>query len=275
MFGRSKQQQAPSATAETAKGGTPDPRDLKEQIKQVLREVRTTADAGTTPLQHIRIKQLLSRATPAMIAEAEQELVGEGFTQRDLVSACDAHLELFREAAGETSFNLPADHPISHFENDHRVIMQTLADLRSAISTARGKGSVQAAAEDIVEMQRCVDILHAAENHNVRQENTLFPLLERHGIEQPPAIMWQEHTDMRQDKKRMSALLAEPRELESLLDQLDAAAVIFSEKFASHTQKETRILYPASLELFSEEEWADVKEECDNLGYFTEPKGED
>ncbi len=257
---------------------TPD--DLKEQIKQVLREVRTSRevrsskDVGSTPVQHIRIKQLLSHATPAMIAQAEQELVSEGFTQADLTSACDAHLELFREAAGEHTFDLPADHPISHFETDHRVILQTLADLRAAIASARDKNSLQAAAGELIEMQRCADLLLAAENHNVRQENTLFPILERHGIEQPPAIMWQEHTDMRRDKKNLVFILSTVAEIEEMLKRLDAAAIVFTEKFAAHTQKETRILYPASLELFSEEEWRDIKEECDNLGYFTETKGD-
>ncbi|HUX13936.1 MAG TPA: DUF438 domain-containing protein [Spirochaetia bacterium] len=253
---------------------------LKDQIKQVLREVRTSNevkssnDRGSASVQHIRIKQLLSRATPAMIAQAEQELVSEGFTQADLTSACDAHLELFREAAGEQTFNLPADHPISHFETDHRVILRALADLRTAIASARSRNSLQAAAGELIEMQRCVDLLLAAENHNVRQENTLFPILERHGIEQPPAIMWQEHTDMRRDKKTMAAILSTVAELEDMLNRLDAAAIVFTEKFAAHTQKETRILYPASLELFSEAEWQDIKEECDNLGYFTDSTGD-
>jgi len=82
---------------------------------------------------------------------------------------------VLREAAGETSFHLPPDHPISRYKSDHRIIMQTLAELRAAIAEGRGRGSIQAAAEEIVEMQRCVDLLHAAENHNVRQENTCSP----------------------------------------------------------------------------------------------------
>ena len=245
--------------------------DLIGEIKAALREVRSSEDARANPVQHIRIKQLMSRATPAMIAQAEQELVAEGFSQRDLVSACDAHLELFREAAGESSFDLPPNHPLTHFELDHRVIMQALADLRSSIASAREKAGP--ADEEMWEIRRAIDLLHKAENHNVRQENTLFPILERHGIEQPPAIMWEEHTDMRNDKKIMSAVLEDDLPLPEKLDRLDAMAVLFTEKFAQHTQKETRILYPASLELFSEEEWSDITEECDNLGYFTDTIG--
>ncbi len=259
MFGRTKQNDS------TPKS------DLIREIKAVLREVRSSQDAHANPVQHIRIKQLMSRATPAMIAQAEQELVAEGFSQRDLVSACDAHLELFREAAAESSFNLPPNHPLTHFELDHRVIMRTLAELRSAVASARKNGG--AADEEMAAIRRAIDILHKAENHNVRQENTLFPILERHGIEQPPAIMWEEHTDMRNDKKIMSALLEDDLEVSEKLDRIDAMAVLFTEKFAQHTQKETQILYPASLELFSEEEWADITEECDNLGYFTDTIG--
>jgi len=37
-----------------------------------------------------------------------------------------------------------------------------------------------------------------------------------------------------------------------------------------HSQKERRILYPAAIELFSAEEWNDIRLECDSLGYFTD-----
>jgi len=84
------------------------------------------------------------------------------------------------------------------------------------------------------------------------------------------------HTDPAQHiriKQLMSAVLEGDLALSEKLDRLDAMAVLFTEKFAQHTQKETQILYPASLELFSDEEWSDITEECDNLGYFTDTIG--
>ncbi|HUX50252.1 MAG TPA: DUF438 domain-containing protein [Spirochaetia bacterium] len=244
--------------------------EIKERIKAVLRDIRSNDDPALSPERRAAIKHLLAHASPAMIAAAEQELVAEGFTIQDLTTACDAHLELFREAAGEQSFDLPPDHPISRFEEDHRVIFETLAALRAAIAQARDKTDRASAASDIEQITRFVDLLLAAENHNVRQENTLFPMLERYGIEQPPAIMWQEHLEMREQKKRLVAVLGETANLQELVQKLDAAAVLLSEQFAMHSQKERRILYPAAIELFSAEEWNDIRLECDSLGYFTD-----
>lgn len=239
-----------------------------ESIKTAFRELGGTHEA--TVEQRTALKRLLAQASPLDVAQAEQELANEGVTLRQLSSACDVHLELFREAAAARRFELPASHPISHFEEDHRVILAALGELRAAIGDARARRTPEAAEDELRIVKRSIDLLLAAENHNVRQENTLFPMLERHGIERPPAIMWQEHTEMRDDKKRLAALYAECGEWSSFLDRMDALAIEFTEKFASHTQKEQTILYPAALELFSSEEWNDIQAECDELGYFTD-----
>jgi len=259
-------------TEPTANGGVTE-QEIRERLKRVLREVRggEGASGGTslTPEKRQAVKHLLAHASPVMIAQAEQELVAEGFTIQDLTSACDVHLELFREAASETRFDLPQDHPISQFEIDHEVIFDALARLRAAVTRARTKPSLGAAAPEIADMKGCAELLLAAENHNVRQENTLFPMLERYGIEQPPAIMWQEHADMREDKKLLAQALGEATSLDDLVDSVEGLAVQLAEEFALHSRKERQILYPAALELFTPEDWRDIKEECDNLGYFT------
>ncbi len=38
-------------------------------------------------------------------------------------------------------------------------------------------------------------------------------------------------------------------------------------KFLSHTQKEENILYVTALKVISDDEWKEIKEECDLLGY--------
>lgn len=262
-----------------------------ERLKSVLHEVRGS-EPGAGPLQgagggaasgvgaavgpvlsperRAAIKHLLSHASPAMIAQAEQELRSEGVTIEELSAACEVHLELFREAAGEQRLDLPPDHPLSRFEQDHEVIFAALDELRSAAARARSKASLAEASGEIEEMRRCVELLLAAENHNVRQENTLFPMLERYGIEQPPAIMWQEHMEMREDKRRIAEALEAVPGVRDLADRIQDLAVALSEAFASHSRKERQILYPAALELFSAEDWRDIKEECDSLGYFTD-----
>jgi hypothetical protein len=246
--------------------------ELKESLKDLLRKIKGETDPARIDAVRRDFKGLLSRATPLMIAQAEQELVGEGFTQTDLVSACDVHLELFRESMAEAELDVPADHPVARFQKDHRLILDMMEDLRDTLKRAREKGGTSAAAEDFARAKTRIEKLLDAENHNVRQENTLFPLLERHGLEQPPAIMWMEHTEMKEEKKTIKLLLEKTGETDFAVSMalLEGAALRLLEKFASHTLKEKNILYAAALEVLSEEEWKDIREECDNLGYFEE-----
>lgn len=245
-------------------------REIKESLKDLLRRLKGESREETLAEVRREFKDLLSRATPLMIAQAEQELVGEGFTQTDLVSACDVHLELFRDSLAESDIKVPGDHPIARFQEDHRLILAVMENLRDTLKEARKKGAFADAQEELNRAKELIDRLLDAENHNVRQENTLFPLLERHGLEQPPAIMWMEHTEMKEDKKKVALLLEKAKEtdFDTLMDLLDGTSLRLLEKFASHTLKEKNILYAAALDVLSEEEWKDIREECDNLGYF-------
>jgi len=44
------------------------------------------------------------------------------------------------------------------------------------------------------------------------------------------------------------------------------------ETFALHTKKEQEILYNVALDMLSTKDWADIKSESDELGYFELPK---
>ncbi len=251
---------------------SPEFQEQKERLKVLLKKIKTDEkDTSVSGLKQ-EFKDELSQATPMMIALAEQELVDqEGFSRDDLLNACDIHLELFREAVDHPELKLPLDHPVTHFQEDHKVILELMDRLLKEIRLARKKESWESSQEEMSHIQKYADLLMQSENHNVRQENTLFPILERHGLEQPPAIMWMEHTEMKQKKKQILALLEnyENKDFLIIISQLESITTTLIEDFAAHTTKEQNILYVAALDALSPDEWADIKEECDNLGYFT------
>lgn len=243
----------------------------KEELKKLLKKIKgKESDSRAISDARREFKEVLARATPMMIALAEQELVQEGFSQDDLVTACDIHLELFKDSIEKPDLEVPADHPIARFQEDHRVILRMMEELRETVLKAKSRGSLEAARAEMESIEELIGDLLEAENHNVRQENTLFPILERHGLEQPPAIMWLEHTEMKQQKKKILSLITEreTKDFTTLINLLEAMSIMLIEKFAAHTQKEQNILYVTALEVITEEEWNDIKEECDNLGYF-------
>lgn len=242
----------------------------KEELKVLMKRLRGNEDAETLEKVKVEFKDLIRTANPLVIAMAENDLVKEGFSQSDLMSACDIHLLLFKDAIENPNLKVPEGHPIRDFQEDHRVILKLMEDLRTAAKKIRQAGSFGAAEGELKNAETLAKKIMDAENHNVRQENTLFPILEHHGIEQPPAIMWAEHTEMKDGKKAILKLLSERKDtgFAEFSENLNKLALHLLEKFSVHTQKEEHILYMTALEVITEEEWKDIKEECDNLGYF-------
>lgn len=243
----------------------------KNQIKLMIKQLRGKESCGDIEKLQKEFEALLAQVSPLEIAMAEQELLKEGYTFEDLKSACDVHLALFKGTIENTKINVPEDHPIAKFQVDHRNILHLMEHLRLAIKDAKAKGSLDAAKEDLLRVEKIAKKLLDAENHNVRQENTLFPILEKHGVTAPPAIMWSEHTDMKEMKK---SLLREfeksgDNSFEVYLDRMDTIARVLMESFFAHSQKENNILYQTALDVITEEEWKDIDEECNNLGYFS------
>ncbi len=248
----------------------PEQNPVKEGLKTLLKRVQGGTSREEIEKARAEFKGLLSKATPLLIAQAEQELIAEGFTQQDLVSACDVHLELFRSTIEQNEISVPEEHPIARFQKDHRIILTLMDDLRRLAGELKKRGTYEQGRPELDRLAELIEKLLEAENHNVRQENTLFPLLERHGLEQPPAIMWMEHTEMKEQKKKLKKLLDQREEMDfdTFADLVLQHSILLQEQFANHTLKEKNILYQAALEVLTEEEWKDIKEECDALGYF-------
>ncbi len=243
---------------------------VKQKVKEALEKI--TGETSKEELVKVKeeFKDALKDADPSVIARAEGELVKEGRDIKDLMKACDAHMELFKDAIKNPKLKVPAGHPVYMFQQDHKNILEIMERLAAKADKAVKMKSFGEAAGIPESALNDLQLLMEAENHNVRQENTLFPVLEKHGIEQPPAIMWYEHTEMKEMKKNLLKLFEKRNEMPyaDFAARFKNFSVALFEKFAAHTQKEEHILYVTALKSITEEEWKDIKEECDNLGYF-------
>ncbi len=244
--------------------------ESKEKVKELLKKLNAESDSAEIKKIRDEFKEVLAEVNPVVIAVAEGELVNEGYTQDDLKNACDVHLELFKDSIENPNLKVPEWHPIHKFQEEHKGILKILERIRELISEAKKRGDFNSAEEELSKIEKLAQKLMDAESHNVRQENTLFPILERHGIEQPPAIMWSEHLEMKENKKKLLKLLGErdKYDFQEFLNLIDGTVILLWEQFGAHTQKEENILYVTALDVITDEEWKDIKEECDNLGYF-------
>jgi|YNPMSStandDraft_1061717.scaffolds.fasta_scaffold00363_2 hypothetical protein len=249
---------------------SPDQIELKEKLKTMMKEIKKETESAALQEMRQRFKEILDRTNPLIIALAEQDLANEGMSMNEFLSVCDIHLELFREKVQNPDLSVPPDHPIARFQEDHRFILNLMDQVRETIKRIAEKDSWNEVRDMLPPLKALLDKLMEVENHNIRQESALFPALEKHGIEKPPAIMWQEHTEMRQDKKALLKLFEQNVTMDFPLwvNQMYSLAMKLYEKFLMHTQKEQNILYKVALDTLSQQEWLNVKEATEEIGFF-------
>lgn len=169
-----------------------------------------------------------------------------------------------------------AGHPVNTFMAEHKKILHFAEELAALAQKIKQAKDFNAVAGKMKQLSVVVQNLLEAEKHHVREENVLFPYLEKHGITGPPAVMWEEHTQLRASKKKLRELIGKSNTLSfaDFVQQLEAIVPSLTYGLPDHIEKEDNILYPMALSNISEDEWKSIKEECDELGYccFT-PEG--
>ena len=97
----------------------------------------------------------------------------------------------------------------------------------------------------------------------------LFPYLEKHGVTQPPAIMWMEHDKIRKIKKDLYGLIAARGNLAftEFMGRVEGVAAALADALSSHFYKENNILFPTAMKVIEAGEWKEIRRQFDELGY--------
>lgn len=244
----------------------------KEILKQIIRELHSGALSKDVKE---KVASVLVSLKPEEIAKVEEELVKEGLPREEIRRLCDVHLEVFREQLEKKILHIAEDHPISILMEEHK-IMLTLAEKLLTLSQAlESANELNQFKEIFHHIEHVVSDFIDSEKHYLREENVIFPLLEKHGITEPPAIMWMEHNQIREKKKALNNLL-EGHTIPPSKDFLINLKNISNELknlLNSHFYKENNILFPTALNLISNEEWTIARKDFDEIGYccFTPP----
>jgi PAS domain S-box-containing protein len=240
---------------------------MKMEKKKVLRELLEQLHKGVAPEEvKERFKQVLESITPLEIAKIEEELIKEGIPREEIRRLCDVHLAVFREQLEGQKIEVPMGHAIGILMGEHKILLELQEKLNSIAAEQ---------SPDLAKLKQIAMDFLDAEKHYLREENVLFPVLEKHGITEPPAIMWMEHNQLREKKKALRDLIESYNtiSLEVFKKRLSESAEALSNLLSSHIFKENNILFPAALRVVTEQEWRDIRIEFDEIGYprFTPP----
>lgn len=119
-------------------------------------------------------------------------------------------------------------HPVKILIEEHKILLEFAIKLKEIVSSFQDKK--RPTQEEIEVLGHIINHFRESESHYLREENVLFPYLEKHGITQPPMIMWSEHQEIRrkgelyQTFEELSSAESEPliKKLRNLAIQVEA-----------------------------------------------------
>jgi PAS domain S-box-containing protein len=240
--------------------------DKKKKLKEVIKELH----GGASPTQvKEKFKEFLKGTKPEDISKIEQELVKEGMPREELQRLCDVHLAVFGEEVQDQELHIPAGHPISILIEEHRVMLEKTERLETLVKMLEEACDIVYVGDALKELQSIEKDLQDSEKHYLREENVLFPIMEKHGVTEPPAIMWMEHNRIREKKKKLHDLVEKWNTMPytDFKTRLSNAAKPLCSLLQDHFFKENNILFPTALQTVTDEEWQDVRKEFDEIGY--------
>ena len=243
---------------------------VEEERKKILKEILKQLHEGASPEQvKERFRHFLEGVGSLEIAKVEQELVSEGISREELQRLCDVHLAIFKEQLEKQRVEVAPASPINILIEEHKMIQQIAEKLGKLAEKVQKAESPDAVKAELEELKHIADELLDAEKHYLREENALFPVLEKHGISEPPAIMWMEHNQLREKKKQLKALIENAAKIDfpDFKRQLSKLANAIGDALNGHIFKENNILFPAAQRVVTEQEWTSIRGDFDEIGY--------
>lgn len=215
-------------------------------------------------------KELLSKLSPKDLFVTEQMLIESGLSHEDLRNLCSLYMEVVKGQLEKMKTKLSPGHVIHTMVAEHDMILSFLDGLENINTIFQKKDSCNGECEEIKQLRHIAEHLVGSEPHHKREEDVVFPEMEKKGISEPQKIMRMEHEELRARKEELKELVENVtamdfNEFKTKLDRI-AKYIVFT--LRDHIFKENNMLYPTALEIINEKEsWERMKEECDKIGY--------
>ncbi len=242
-------------------------KDAKAHLKELLQKLRGGEVSEDTKE---KAKELFGAVDAKTLGDLEQELIQEGVSHEEIRrNLCDIHLEVLRDSLISKRQEVSSPHPVHTLMEEHKSILDSLGSLSSLVERLKAKNVFDEMGEDLDALKDIAHHLVEAESHHQREEEVLYPRLEKHNIVEPVEIMKLDHLEFRGKKKELYNFAHNARDYDFTIfkDRVMELGEYLSKELDSHIFKEDNILYQIALQVLSGDEWEEVKRECDKIGY--------
>ena len=243
-----------------------DKTDRKQEIKNLIKQLKTEEDVSRLKE---KAKAILKNISPTDLGFIEQEIVEEGATHEEMRKLCDVHLEVMKDNLGNQEMNLKPGHPIHTLMEEHKMILDFIEKLKEIVEKIEAAKSFNGVSRELDMLKHISEHLVEADKHHQREEEVLFPMLEKFGVTEPPEIMREEHEELKPKKKELYKTARECNEMSypEFIRKIKELAEYLIKELPDHIYKEDNILYPMAIQVIPKEKWAEIKKRCDEIGY--------
>jgi DUF438 domain-containing protein len=237
-----------------------DPEEKQAALKDIIKALHAGEDMAVLKQ---RFGELIDGVEASEIAKMEQALMDEGLPAEEIKRLCDVHVEIFKAALEEQDRpEPPLGHPIHTFMKENRASEKIMSETSMLMGRIGYPPRPEVFQENSPALGSLIDRLSEIDIHYTRKENQLFPMLEAHHFTGPSQVMWSIHDDIRTGLKQAREAFAKS-DPEGTITPLKQAIQAIRDMI----YKEEHILYPASLDMLTDQEWIKVKEGEADIGF--------
>jgi DUF438 domain-containing protein len=199
-----------------------------------------------------RMNTSFDKVTAEEFAVAEQQLVNYGISDDVLAERMEEILKIFEDVLVSTKLNLPKGHPIRTYIDETVEIDKVLDSMKAQLEKKFIKN----------QWLELYDKLSQISIHFSRKQNQLFSALERKGFDKPSKVMWTLDNNIKDIIRKSKELLKEDKDDVFIKLQSEVIDMVHDMMI-----KEREILFPTSIELISNEDFAEMRRGDDEIGY--------
>lgn len=235
----------------------------KERQQAILKILNFIQDGGELEEAKKMFQAAFDQVDVAEITTAERELIAQGLDPRKIQYLCNVHADVFKgnikENKENSEFEKPG-HPVHTFKLENMVLKSLVNDalLPDLAKWEKGdKGVLSKLRQELKDLAK----IHY---HYARKETSMFPIMTKYGITAPPKVMWGVDDKIRKLIGQANLLISQK--------DINKAEVSKAIKETAHEVlemifKEEEIMLPMIDEVASEEDWGNVKNEEEQIGY--------
>lgn len=200
------------------------------------------------------------------ISQIEQTLVKEGLPVEEIQRLCNVHAAVFKgsiaDIHGLSNFEFNVGHPIHTLLQENKALEKLISD---EINPQVEKYFQKPNNHNHLLLRISFDRLAKIDDHYVKKELAIFPLLEKHGITAPPRVMWGVDDEIRALIKEVSQILSSVEiDLKLLKEKIETTLSEVTEMI----YKENNILFPLTSQTFTVYEWYKISESLHDFPFF-------